>query len=191
MALSARWHPPRRLRRHARALDRSASICARFSRTASTSRPSLLKTDRLRRGRVNRSHPGSGHCSAADPRLQVRRVPVAVNRDFRRRVVDLSEIGGGYGYVGGTEVLLEPVQFGRAGDRHDRWLLREEPGERELRRCGPLPHRDSVQQVDQRLVRRDVLPREPWERGPAEVTGLERRRLIDLAGEKALAEWAE
>src|SRR3954453_7152695 len=29
-----------------------------------------LKTDRLRRGRVNRSHPGSGHCSAADPRLQ-------------------------------------------------------------------------------------------------------------------------
>jgi hypothetical protein len=54
--------------------------------------------------------------------------------------------------VGRAEVLLEPVELGGAGDRHDPALLRQQPGERDLRGRRLLLACDALQQIDQRLV---------------------------------------
>ena len=49
-------------------------------------------------------------------------------------MVDLAQIVGRECEVGSAEVFFQAVQLGRAGDRHDPRLLREQPGERDLRR---------------------------------------------------------
>ena len=82
------------------------------------------------------------------------------------------------------------MQLGGAGDRHDPGLLRQQPGERDLRRRRLLSAAMSAEQIDQRLVCLAGLRREARD-DVAEVGAVERRVLVDRAGEKSLAERAE
>ena len=64
----------------------------------------------------------------------MRRVAIALHRDGGERLVDLAKVLGLELDAGGADVFLEAVQLGGAGDRHDPRLLRQQPGERDLRR---------------------------------------------------------
>ena len=64
------------------------------------------------------------------------------------------------------------MQFRRAGDGDDPGLLREQPGEGDLRRCGLFRFGDLPQQIDQRLVRLARFGREA-RHGVAEVAAVE------------------
>jgi hypothetical protein len=68
-------------------------------------------------------------------------------------LVDLAELVGCQPKVGGDEVLLEPGQLGGARDRHDPRLLREHPGEGDLRGTDSRPEtiRSSVENSLRRL----------------------------------------
>src|SRR5262245_15320126 len=78
----------------------------------------------------------------------------------------------------------------RPGDRRDPRLLREQPGERDLRRRGVLLLGEPLQPLDECLVRLAVLLGETWD-DVAEVGRIKRRLVIDRPGEKPLAERAE
>jgi len=51
------------------------------------------------------------------------RLPFPLDRDRSRSALDLCEVIGSQLDVGRAEVLLKPVEFGGAGDRHDPRLL--------------------------------------------------------------------
>src|SRR5579859_2033410 len=89
-----------------------------------------------------------------------------------------------------SDVLLQPVEFGSAGDRNDPWLLRQEPCQRDLRRCGALLRPDRFQQVNHRPVCLASSGRKARQ-ACAIVVAAERGRLVDLAGEKASSERAK
>ena len=57
--------------------------------------------------------------SAADKGKKMRRIPLTFDRDRSRSALDLCEVIGSQLDVGRAEILLEPVELGRAGDRHD------------------------------------------------------------------------
>ena len=118
--------------------------------------------------------------SAAGALHHLLRVAVSLYHETRRDAVDLAQVVGGQFDRGRAEVLLQAVQLRRAGDRHDPRLLRQQPGERDLRGRRPLALRDRAEQVDQRLVRLARLGREAGN-GVAEVGAVERRVLVDLA----------
>jgi len=106
-------------------------------------------------------------------------------------VLDLAVIIGRQVDLGGGDVLLESVQLRGARDRHDPWFLGEEPGERDLRGRRALPLCDVRQHVDEGEVGLPRLPVDEARDGVAEVAARELGVLVDLAGEEALAEWAE
>src|SRR6185369_15990632 len=122
--------------------------------------------------------------------LQFLGVAGALYLDLRGRLVDGAKVLGRELEARRAEVLLEPVEPGRPGDRHDPGLLREEPRERDLRGSRLLPRRDLAEERHQRLVRLARLRREA-RHDVAEVVLLERRLLVDLPGEEPLAERAE
>src|SRR4051812_38866083 len=68
-------------------------------------------------------------------------------------LVYLTELVGRQLEVGRSKVLLEPVQLGGAGDRHDPRLLREHPGEGDLRARRTLALGDPSEQFDESEVR--------------------------------------
>src|SRR5437868_1676361 len=90
----------------------------------------------------------------------------------------------------GTEVLLEPMTLRRSGNRHDPRLLREQPGECDLRRCRVLPCSERLQPLDKCDVRLSVLFRES-RHDVAKVRRFECGLFIDCASQEALAERAE
>lgn len=106
--------------------------------------------------------------------------------DVRRRGVDLTYVIGRKLDICGTEVLLQTVELRRTRDRHDPRILREHPGQRELRGRHPLPCGDGFHEVHNRLVRLPVLRREARHR-VTEVTRVERCGLVDLPREEAFA----
>ena len=61
---------------------------------------------------------------------------------------------------GRAEILFEAVALRRPWDRHDPGLLRQQPGERDLRRRRLLPLGELLQPLDERQVRLPVLRRE-------------------------------
>ncbi len=117
-------------------------------------------------------------------------VPGPVNLDGRRRVFELAQIVGRQLQRGRTEVLFEPVELGRAGDRHEPRLSGEDPGQGNLRRSRLLSLPDGGQEINQGLIGLSCLRREARERAP-EVRAVELRVLVDRAGEEALAQRAE
>src|SRR5690349_17235001 len=82
------------------------------------------------------------------------------------------------------------MQFGRAGNWNDPRFLGEQPGECDLRGRGVLLFGDSLQQINDRLVRFARLGRKP-RHDVAKVGAIERRVLVDLSGKKAAAERTE
>src|ERR1700754_1197875 len=82
------------------------------------------------------------------------------------------------------------MQLRRAGDRNNPGLLRQKPRERYL--CGrrSLLLRYLAEQIDHGLIRLACLGREAWD-DVAKVRAVERRVLVNLPREEALAERAE
>ena len=80
--------------------------------------------------------------------------------------------------------------FRGARDRHNPRLLRQQPRERDLRRCRLLPLCDRAKQINQRLIRFPSLRRKARD-DVAKVGTVERRVLVDLAREEAPAQRAE
>jgi hypothetical protein len=121
---------------------------------------------------------------AADRGHQRRAVAIPNRVDLRGCGVDFAQIVGGELHACGTDILLEPVQLGRARDGHDVAPLGQQPRQRDLgRRCALLPG-DPLQQVDERLVLLHRFRGEAWN-GIAEILRRQLRVLVDRAGEKA------
>src|SRR5690349_12213336 len=62
--------------------------------------------------------------------------PFTLHGDLGGALVDLAQVVRRQLDIRRGEVLLEPVQLRRTGDRYDPWLLREQPGQSDLRRRG-------------------------------------------------------
>src|SRR4051812_5309567 len=88
------------------------------------------------------------------------------------------------------DVLVETMTLRRARDRHNPWLLREQPGQRELRRGRAFPLGEGLQPLHERQVGLAVLLSEP-RHGVAKIARLERRLVVNRAGQKALAKRTE
>src|ERR1700759_2306722 len=82
-----------------------------------------------------------------------------------------------------------PRQLGGPGDGDDPGLLRQQPGDRDLRRRRLLARGDLLEQVNQRLIRFHGLRREARKHG-AEVVLFELGLLARRAGQDTLAERA-
>ena len=95
--------------------------------------------------------------SAAHHALQVRRIPSALHRDLRAARSISRRSSSRELNRRGAEVLLEPMQLGRAWNRHDPRLLREQPRERDLRRRRLLPLGERLQPLDEGQIRLPVL----------------------------------
>ena len=59
--------------------------------------------------------------------------PSALNGDRRCGIVDLAQFGSGQVNRSGAEVFFEAFELARAWNRDDPGLLREQPGDRDLR----------------------------------------------------------
>src|SRR5262249_55928981 len=109
---------------------------------------------------------------------------------LRCSAIDLLQVVRRQLNVDSADVLLESVLPGRPGNRRDPRLLRQQPGQRYLRRRCALPRGEGLQPLDVSEIRFPVLLAESWKAG-AEVRWIERRLLVHLAGEKAPAKRAE
>ncbi len=109
---------------------------------------------------------------------------------FEAAVSSSPEIVGRKFHGSGSEVLLEPMQLGRAWDRNNPRFLRKQPGKRDLRRCRLLLLRKLANQIHHRLIRFPVFRRK---RGNdvAEIALVELRIFADLSGKKAFTQRAE
>src|SRR5207249_2644872 len=90
----------------------------------------------------------------------------------------------------GSDVLLEPVHSCGTWNGNDPWLLRQQPRERDLRGCRLLAFCELRQPLDKREICLAVLRRETRD-NVAEIGAVERRVLVDLPREEALAQRAE
>ena len=81
-------------------------------------------------------------------------IAIAVHGDAREGLCNIAKLVGGERQGGGREVFLQAVKLGRAGDRHNPGLLREQPAERDLRKRHPLAGGD--------LVRRSISAWFAW-----------------------------
>src|SRR5689334_22217280 len=124
------------------------------------------------------------------PFLEVFGIARALDRDLRGGTVDLTQVVGREPERRGAEVLVQALQLGRAGDRHDPRLLGEQPRERDLGRCCPFGSGNLPQDVHDDLIRLARLSREA-RHDVAKIRADERRLLIDGARQKTFAEWTE
>src|SRR4051812_9356764 len=117
-------------------------------------------------------------------------IPSSLHLDGRRGGFDGPDVFGCKLDVRRSEIFFEAIQLRRARDRDDPRLLRQQPGERDLGRGRPLLGRECIDQVDQRLIRFDVVWAEAGNRA-AKIGAIECRVRADLAGEEALTQRAE
>src|SRR6476661_8054438 len=96
--------------------------------------------------------PRSAAQSATNHRLELRGIAVALDLDRSSCAFDLGKIGSGQLDGRCADILLQAIVLRSAWNRDYPRALRQQPGERELSRGGPLFARDPLQQVDQRLV---------------------------------------
>src|SRR5580658_3038111 len=107
--------------------------------------------------------------------VQVLWVAGPLHRDLRGGAIDLAEVLRQKLDLGGPDVLLQATQLRGARNRNHPWLLRQDPGERDLGRGRLLPLRDPAEQIDQGQVRPPVLRREARD-DVAEVGAVKLRR---------------
>ena len=88
------------------------------------------------------------------------------------------------------DVLVQPMQLRRAWDGNNPRLLGQQPGERNLSRCGFLLFCEPAKQINQTLVRFSSLWREARD-DVTEIAFIELRTCIDLARQEALAKRAK
>ena len=79
-------------------------------------------------------------------------IPVADHRDVGHRSFDLLQVGRRQLDVDRAQVLIQSFEAARAGDRRDPGFLRQQPGQRDLRRGGALRRGDALVAVIGRAV---------------------------------------
>ena len=82
------------------------------------------------------------------------------------------------------------MQLRSSGNRDDPWFLSEQPGDRDLRRCGLLLPCNLGEHIHQSLVRFSVLLVETWN-DVAKISAIELRILLDRAREETLPQRTE
>lgn len=117
-------------------------------------------------------------------------VTITLYLDRGERAFDTGEILGRQFHLSGLDVLLEAMQLGGAGDRHDPALLRQQPCESHLGRGCLLARGNLREEIDEYLVGLSRLLRKA-RHDVAKVFAVEGGRLADRAGEEALAKRAE
>src|SRR5262245_27067556 len=150
-------------------------------------------TGTARRSRTIRAASGMRRPTAwlpPDQLLQVFRVAGPMDLDPGRRAIDFQQVVAGELNGGGAEILVKAIALRRSRNRHDPGLLRQQPGQRQLRRRRLFAFGERLQPADKGEVRLPVLLREPRD-GAADVVWSERRLLVDGAGQKPSAERAE
>ena len=116
-------------------------------------------------------------------------VALAFHFYFGRCGFDFAQILGGELDVRRTVVFIQARELGGAGDGHDPRLLRQDPGESDLRGRGFFARRDLVQQIHHGLIGLHRVRREA--RQPAsEIGTLEFRGFVHGAGQKSFAQRA-
>jgi hypothetical protein len=75
-------------------------------------------------------------------------VALALDVNLGRRALDLCEVVSGQLEISRPQIFFQRMQLGGAGNRHDPRLLREQPGERDLRRRRLLLAGDALEQID-------------------------------------------
>src|ERR1700704_959862 len=88
------------------------------------------------------------------------------------------------------DVFIEAMTFRRPEDRHDRWLLRQQPGQRELCRRGSFQRRERLQPLHEGQIGLAILLSEARHR-VAKIIRLKRRLVVDRAGQKTFAKRTE
>jgi hypothetical protein len=66
-------------------------------------------------------------------------VAVPLDRQARQEVADLTQVTGSQPHIGTADILLKAMALGRAGDRHDPGLLRQQARQRDLSGRDALP----------------------------------------------------
>src|SRR5438132_2148185 len=112
--------------------------------------------------------------SAVDETLMFWWVAIATGLDARRPVLDLVEFVFGEDDVGRSDVFDHAGLFRRSRDGNDPRPLREHPGERGLSGRRVLLSCDPREQLDERLVRTEILRLKPRDGAP-EIRRIERR----------------
>jgi hypothetical protein len=134
--------------------------------------------------------PGSqGSFSKSRQFLQPFRIASPQHRDLQGCGFDLAEVVQGEFDAICTYVLGQSLQLCRARNGHDPWLLRQQPGYRNLCRRRLFTRCDHTKQIDQRLIRPQGLLSEA-RKGAPEVDAVEGDGLIDLSREEPLSQWA-
>src|SRR5262245_57144421 len=103
--------------------------------------------------------------------------------------MDRTELVGGEFDGRGADVLLQAMELARAGDRHNPRLLRQHPGQRDLRWRRMLLSSDLGEQVGDRLVGFERIRCKARE--PASNVGATKAHVgVNLPGQEALPERA-
>lgn len=118
------------------------------------------------------------------------RIPRSLYGDAGSRALDIPEVVRGQFNFNRTEVLLQARQLGRTGYGCDPGLLGEQPGQGQLGGRSVLSGGQFSQHIHQGLVRLPFLGCEPGY-DVAEIVTVELRLVVDLPGEKSLAQRAE
>src|SRR5262245_52969891 len=118
------------------------------------------------------------------------RIPGTMDCDLRCSAIDCVKVVSREPGLRGAEIFVEPLRFRRAWYWNDRRLLRQQPGQCNLRRRSVLALGEGFQPLDEGEVRFPI-PLCESRHDVAKVGWIERRLIVDLSGEKAFAEWAE
>src|ERR1700722_14987304 len=128
--------------------------------------------------------------SAVHQLLQFLGIASTFNRDLGDCGFQLPEIFAREFDGDGSDVLFESVQLRRTRNWNDPRLLCKQPCQRDLSGRRLFLLRELADQINQSLIQFTVLGRKA-RHNVAEVSLVELRVFADLAGEEALAQWAE
>jgi hypothetical protein len=95
-------------------------------------------------------------------------IAIALHLDLREGLVDPVETLAGQFHARRAEILFQPMQLGGSWDRHDSRALRQQPGQRDLRRRDALAGGDLPEKIDECLIGLQGLGRKA-RHDPAEI----------------------
>src|SRR4051812_13479610 len=88
-----------------------------------------------------------------------------LHTDRRESQFELTKVRRPQRNIDGSRVLLQVIDVARPWDRHDPWLLGQEPCKGNLRRCGVLLFGKPLEEIDNRPICRPGVRRKAIEAG--------------------------
>src|SRR5262249_580087 len=111
-------------------------------------------------------------------------VAVPLDGDLRGGGIDVPKVVGRKLNRGRGDVLIKAAELRRAGNRDDPRLLRQQPGQGDLRGRGALLRADLGTQINHRCFGLPSLGRKAWQADTV-VVAAEGGGLVDFAGEES------